>query len=199
LAEIIGSMRRLPAVILVSLSLSAQDVTLEHARQVNLERASNMPNFVADETVTHYITKRYAPRADSAKWEHDYTVEDEVTAKGSQITRRNVRRNGKPWDGVILGMPTTGFGAALKPLFDPQCPTTLVSAANEELSGKAALVYRSVRPRMAALATCMAAGRTILRGQDGFSSTPEAGRFSSSKRKPPDFPKGSCSPKGIRL
>jgi len=127
-------------------SLSAQDVTLEHARQVNLERASNMPNLVADETVTHYVAKRYTLRADSAKWEHDYTVEDEVTVKGIQIIRQNVRRNGKPWDGVILGMPTTGFGAALKPLFDPQCPTRLDSAGNQELSGKAALVYRFRSP-----------------------------------------------------
>jgi len=41
-------MRRLLAVTVVPVSLPAQDPTLEHARQVNLERAAYMPNFVAD-------------------------------------------------------------------------------------------------------------------------------------------------------
>ena len=84
-------------IVALSVSLSGQDLALEHARQVNLERASNMPNFVADEIVTHYVAKRLTSRANPPKWEHDYTVEDEVTVKGIQINRRNVHRNGEPW------------------------------------------------------------------------------------------------------
>src|SRR5579883_423175 len=139
-------MRWLLLLIVMPLSLRAQDPALEHARQVNLEHVSNMPNFVADETVVHYVAKGRAARANSIKWERDYTVEDEVTVRGIQISRRNVRRNGKPFDKVIFGMPTTGFGAALKPLFDPTCPTALDPAGNEELSGKSALVYRFRSP-----------------------------------------------------
>jgi hypothetical protein len=47
---------------------------------------------------------------------------------------------------VIRGLPATGFGAALKPLFDPQCPTTLDFAGDGQLRGKAALVYRFRSP-----------------------------------------------------
>ena len=42
-------MRLSLALIIVSVSLLGQDAALEHARQVNLEHAENMPNFVADE------------------------------------------------------------------------------------------------------------------------------------------------------
>jgi hypothetical protein len=45
-----------------SLSLVGQDAELEHARQVNLERAVSMPNFIADE-----VAKRYSGRMGSSK------------------------------------------------------------------------------------------------------------------------------------
>ena len=41
----------------------AEDAILEHARQVNLERAEHMPNFVADEVITFY-----GDREGSRKW-----------------------------------------------------------------------------------------------------------------------------------
>ncbi len=116
--------------------LQAQDAELEHARQVNLERAANMPNFVADE-----IAKQYTSCLGSSKWKYEGTIETEITVRGIQISRQNWRRNGKS-----NFMPATGFGAALKPLFDPACPTTLEFADREELRGNPALVYRFRSP-----------------------------------------------------
>jgi hypothetical protein len=77
-------MRRPLALIIVSVSLLGQDAELEHARQVNLERAASMPNFVADE-----IAERYTRRSDSAKWKHEDTIETEITVRGIQISRQN--------------------------------------------------------------------------------------------------------------
>src|SRR5580692_122241 len=87
-------------VALLSFSFLGQDAILEHARQVNLERAAKMPNFVADETA-----KRSTGHVDSPKWRYDDTIETEITVKGTQLTRQNWRRNGKPWK------PFTGFHA----------------------------------------------------------------------------------------
>jgi hypothetical protein len=89
-----------------------------------------MPNFVADE-----IAERYTRRSDSSKWKHEDTIETEIMVKGIQISRQNWRRNGKPVspDPDGMHMPTTGFGAALKPLFDPKCPTALEFVSREEL------------------------------------------------------------------
>lgn len=68
--------------------------------------------------------------------------------RGTQISRRNVLRDGSPWDktlkansGMAADMPATGFGAALQALFDPQCSTALTPAGTEEMRGKTALVY----------------------------------------------------------
>jgi hypothetical protein len=129
--------------VLVSVSLPGQDAALEHARQVNLERAANMPNFVADE-----VAERYTRRSESSKWKHQDTIETEITVRGIQISRQNWRRNGKPVspDPDGMHMPTTGFGAALKPLFDRECPTTLAFAGRDEVRGKPALVYRFRSP-----------------------------------------------------
>ncbi len=98
-------MRLSLALIIVSVSLLAQDAALEHARQVNLERVANMPNFVADE-----IAQRYTRRSDSSKWRLEDTIETEITVRGIQISRQNWRRNGKPVspDPDGMHMPTTG-------------------------------------------------------------------------------------------
>jgi hypothetical protein len=132
------------------LPLLAEDAILEHARQVNLERASQMPNFVADEVATLYLD-----REGSGQWEHYPTViEDEITVNGNRISRRDFRRNGQPWHvglitrmrGFTPGLPATGFAAALQPLFDPKCPTTLKSAGNDELRGKPVSAYQFDSP-----------------------------------------------------
>lgn len=126
------------ALTILAALLLGQDAALEHARQVNMERAANMPNFVADE-----FAERYTRRWDSSQWRHEDTMETEITVRGIQISRQNWRRNGKP---VSPGpddmhMPSTGFGAALKPLFDRECPTTLEFAGHDEVHGKPAVVY----------------------------------------------------------
>jgi hypothetical protein len=126
----------------VSVPFFGQDAALEHARQVNLERAANMPNFVADE-----VAERYTRHSDSSNWKHLDTIETEITVKGIQISRHKWRRNGKPARPDPDGnMPSTGFGAALKPLFDPKCPTNEEFAGRDEVLGKAALVYRFRSP-----------------------------------------------------
>jgi hypothetical protein len=145
--------------------LLAEDAILEHARQVNLERASHMPNFVADEVDTHFLDRK-----GPGKWEHDWTAKDEITVKGNQITRGDIHWSRKPWSllrcmtaglpvpslgkegpGVVCpgggwGLPATGFAAALQPLFDPKCPTTLKFAGNDELRGKTVLAYQFDSP-----------------------------------------------------
>ena len=68
-------MRLSLALVLVSVSLLGQDAALEHARQVNLERAANMPNFVADE-----IAQRYTRHSDYSKWRLGDTIETEKDA-----------------------------------------------------------------------------------------------------------------------
>jgi hypothetical protein len=135
-------MRRWLACSLSLVPLLGQDAILEHARHLALERAANMANFVAEETA-----KRYSGYTGSSKWKLEDTIVDEITVNGIQISRRNWRRNGKPaprFDGD--GMPTTGFGAALKPLFDTQCPTTLELQGSEEVRGKPASAYRFSSP-----------------------------------------------------
>jgi hypothetical protein len=49
-----------------------------------------MPNFVAHEIVTDYVDRK-----GSGQWEHNYTVEDEITVNGNQISRQDLHRNGK--------------------------------------------------------------------------------------------------------
>lgn len=123
-----------------AVALLAQDANLEHARQVNLERAASMPNFVADE-----IAKRFRGQDGSSKWTYIDTITTEITVKGIQISRQNWRRNGKP-SLADRTMPSTGFGAALKPLFDPTCPTTLTFVDREVLHHQPVLAYQFRSP-----------------------------------------------------
>jgi hypothetical protein len=137
-------MHRLFLFFVLCVPLLAEDAILEHARQVNLEFAAHMPNFVAHEVVTDYVDRK-----GSGQWEHNYTVEDEITVKGNQVSRQALRRNGKllhfrEW--FRGGGPPTGFGAALEPLFNPHCPTTLEFAGDDDLRGKAVLAYRFHSP-----------------------------------------------------
>jgi hypothetical protein len=61
---------------------------LERVRQVNLEYLSKMPNFVADETA-----QRYENDDAEKPWRLYDTIEDEITFKGVQLDRRNIRQN----------------------------------------------------------------------------------------------------------
>ena len=121
------------------------DGRLEHAREVNLAYASNMPNFVADETA-----KRYTGNARSTEWRHLDTVETEITFKGSLAVRQQIRRNGKPWERPFQALPGFkwygGFGTEIRPLFDPLCPTTVEYQGRAEVRGKTLLKYRFSSP-----------------------------------------------------
>jgi hypothetical protein len=121
------------------------DGKLEHAREVNLEYASNMPNFVADETA-----KRYTSSSASADWRYLDTIETEITFKGSSAVRQQIRRNGKPWERPFQALPGFkwygGFGTEIRPLFDLLCPTTIEYQGRAEVRGKRLLKYRFSSP-----------------------------------------------------
>ena len=113
---------------------------LERVRQVNLEYLSKMPNFVADET-----TRRYESDNAEKPWRLYDTIEDEITFKGVQLDRRNIRQNGKrfPSPYIQLGRQLWGggFGEELRALFDPTCPTRIDFAGTEAAGGRELLVY----------------------------------------------------------
>jgi len=116
-----------------------------HAREVNLQYASNMPNFVADETA-----KRYSSDGASSQWRYLDTIETEIAFHGSRVIRRQVRKDGKPWDRPFQALPgfkwSGGFGGEIRPLFDSQCPTTIEFAGAAEVRGKKLLRYRFSSP-----------------------------------------------------
>ena len=118
---------------------------LERAREVNLDYAANMPNFVADETA-----KRYTSDARSPQWRYLDTIDTEVAYKESRTVRQQIRRNRKPWDRPFQALPgfkwSGGFGAEIRPLFDPQCPTTIEYEGRAEVRGKQLLKYRFNSP-----------------------------------------------------
>ena len=123
----------------------AIDDKLERAREVNLEYAENLPNFVADETA-----KRYVSDARSSKWRLVDTIQTEITFKGDRAVRQQIRRNGKPWDRPFESLPGFkwygGFGTEVRPVFDPQCPTTVEPEGRAELHGRQLLKYRFRSP-----------------------------------------------------
>jgi hypothetical protein len=118
---------------------------LEHAREVNLAYASNMPNFVADETAM-----RYTSGSKSAKWRYLDTIRTEIAFKGNRAVRRQISRNGRPWTGPFEALPGFkwygGFGTEMKPLFDLQCPTMIEYEGRAEVRGKQLLEYRFRSP-----------------------------------------------------
>jgi hypothetical protein len=113
---------------------------LERVRQVNLEYLSKMPNFVADETARRY-------ESDSAEkpWRLYDTIEDEITFRGDQLDRRNIRQNGKRFSSPFIQLGHQiwggGFGVELRALFAPTCPTKIDSAGTEAPGGRELLVY----------------------------------------------------------
>lgn len=124
---------------------SASLSKLEHAREVNMEYAANMPNFVADETA-----KRYTSDSRTPDWRSADTIETEITFTGNRAVRRQIRRNGKPWDRPFEALPGFkwygGFGTEIRPLFDPQCPTTIVYEGRSEVQGQQLLEYQFHSP-----------------------------------------------------
>lgn len=146
-----NSMRALFALAALA-AAEGQNINLDQIRRINLERAANLPNFVADEVVTHYSAKKYTGPSESAPWRREHVFTAEITARDAQISRRNVLRDGKPWNKKLASaelsasMPATGFGAFLTALFDPQCPTTLTANGAAAVRGKSALLYLFTSP-----------------------------------------------------
>jgi hypothetical protein len=121
------------------------DPKLNHARDVNLEYVANMPNFVADETA-----KRYTGHGKSGEWRFLDTIDTEVTFKGNRALRQQVRRDGKPWNRPFQALPgfkwSGGFGTEIKPIFNPQCPTSIEYVGRAERRGKQLLEYKFSSP-----------------------------------------------------
>lgn len=114
---------------------------LERIRAVNLPRARNMPNFVADE-----IAVRSMQRKGDLKWKKADTVESEIGFRGDTRTRDHIRINGKSFttqSGWLPGVNwSSGFGEELRLLLDPDCINTFDPAGSDQLRGKRVTVYR---------------------------------------------------------
>ena len=115
------------------------------ARQVNLQYAANMPNFVADEKA-----KRYRRGPASTAFRDFDTVQSEITFQGNHASRRDIRRDGKPWPQRFEALPGfkwyEGFGTEIRPLFDPKCPTTIAYQGNSKMDGRTVLDYQFSAP-----------------------------------------------------
>jgi len=135
------------------------DPRLEHAREVVLAYVSHMPNYVADETA-----KRYQRDPGSSKWRVADTIQTEITLRENSAVRENIRRNGKPWKKPFDELPgfkwAGRFGTELRPLFDPQCPTTLDFAGSAEVHGQPVLDYQFSSPQDGCFAYFTENGRT---------------------------------------
>lgn len=117
---------------------------LSHVREVNLDYAAKLPDFVADEVIHRYESHKASP----PKWEPSDMIEAEIAvqAKGG-FMRRNVRRNGQPWNkpfpGWNFGVP---FGEGLTELFGPRCPNVIEFDSRQEWQGKTVQAYRFHSP-----------------------------------------------------
>ena len=122
---------------------------LEKARAVNLDRASHLPNFMADEEVNCYVQPADRP-IDKPALLRTATIRSEVTFKGMNETRQQVDARGKPVpsQGVPAGCIgwSGGFGAYLRPVFDPKCGTTITFSKTIGEPGKQSLVYNFSTP-----------------------------------------------------
>jgi hypothetical protein len=118
---------------------------LEHAREVNMAYASNLPNFVADETA-----KRYTSHDSSPQWRYRDTIESEIAFQGGRALRLHIRQNGKPWDRPFQALRGFtwygGFGTEIEPVFEPECPTAIEYQGPAEVRGQPLLAYRFSSP-----------------------------------------------------
>lgn len=118
---------------------------LEKARRVNLDRIAHLPNFIADELVECY--DRPSP---VYGWRLSATVHSEVTFNGMSQSRQVAGAGGKLVP--ALGMPagcigwTGGFGSYIRPVFDPQCGTTLTFSKTSGKPGERRMVYNYTTP-----------------------------------------------------
>jgi hypothetical protein len=110
----------------------------ERARRVGLERAMNLPGFVADEVARRWTSLQNDPAA----WQLVDTIDSEIVFKAGEPARQNIRINGTPWKKA--GDPihwSADFGTELKEVFDVACPNTFEFQGHEEVGGRQLLVY----------------------------------------------------------
>lgn len=125
---------------LFAATVLAQDARLEHARQVNLDRAEKLLNFTADEIAVRY----QSPRIDPPEWRQVDTIESEITVQNGRFTRQHTRVNGKPWNKSHLPNGagwSVQFGHELKALFDPACLNEIQYKGIAEVHEKPAFEY----------------------------------------------------------
>jgi hypothetical protein len=138
---------RIPAAAILCLAAlaAAPPDDLERARQANLDFASHMPNFVADETAV-----RYTSNTGPGNWRRFDIVATEIVIRGAKAVRQQVRRNGKLWPQSFETLPGFkwygGFGTEIRSVFDPGCPTTIAFQGRAGLRGKPALEYHFESP-----------------------------------------------------
>ena len=105
----------------------------EQIRDVNLEYISKLPSFIADE-----LAVRMRKPKGSDKWKDKDTIESEISFKGRNAIRQNIRYNGKPYNRPthwLPGGPTwaIGFGTDLKPVFDRNCENQITFEGRKEI------------------------------------------------------------------
>lgn len=122
---------------------------LEHVRKVNLDYAAKLPNFVADETAKRYTSSFDATQSDT-QWRYRDTIESDIAFNGERVSRQRIRRNGKPWGRPFPQLPgyiwAVWFGIELRPLFSPECPTTIDFEGREGAPGPPLSAYRFASP-----------------------------------------------------
>lgn len=116
---------------------------LEKARVVNLERASHLPNFIADEEVSCYVQTPDQPI--DKPWMLKATIRSEVTFKGGGQSRQRIGADGKPDPSSAIPAGciewSEGYAIYFKPLFDPACGTAFTFSKTLGKPGAQAWVY----------------------------------------------------------
>ena len=118
---------------------------LEQIRSHIVQFVSQMPNFVADEVATRYVST-----ADAPIWSRVDTIESQITFKGKAVSREQIVWNGKLWKSSYRELPgfkwTDGLGSQMSYLFDPACPTTFEPEGNVMEGDKSLSVVRYSSP-----------------------------------------------------
>src|SRR4029453_17734129 len=105
---------------------------------------ARMPGFIAEEPVI----RSFIP-AGSTKASSQDIFESDIIFQGTKASRKNVRINGKQWNGASPWLPGLnwgigwgiGFGSEIHAIFDKSCGTRFDFAGQEEAAGKRVLVY----------------------------------------------------------
>jgi len=109
---------------------------LDRVRQVNLDYAAKLPDFVAGET-----SRRYRSHDLGKPWRLELAVQGEITVKDHGVTRQNIHKHASTLSGAMEKPATFDFGLHLVSIFDPKCATRVEFAGREEVGGRPMLAY----------------------------------------------------------